>query len=198
MYVKYIDETTIEQAPVNLGTIINFNLNEDLMREYGYKPLVPLGELPETNRMLHIGYEETENTVNEVVVYDETQRQADKREFNTRKEQFNREFFRTSLGYVRRKVHMNTGEIKDFLSDLLPTISLGVNIGQQVTILTYDAPDFTQDVEDWTELQHSEAVTAQFIQECLLQLSNDFLPAATTESEPEDEENEEPVENTEE
>ena len=106
-----------------------------------------------------------------------------------REEQFNREFFRTSLGYVRRQVHMNTGEIKDFLSDLLPVIALGVNMGQQVTILTYDAPEFTEETFNVEELQHQVIVTPQFIQECFLQLSNDFIPTV-----PVEEGDEEPVE----
>ena len=94
----------------------------------------------------------------------------------TRKARFNKDFFKTSLGYVRRKVSMATGETKDFLSDLLPTISMGVQMGQPVTIITYKQPDFTQDVTDWTTLQEYKTVTAEFVQECFLQLSNDFKP----------------------
>jgi len=94
-----------------------------------------------------------------------------------RKAQFNKDFFNTSLGYVRRKVKMATGETKDFLSDLLPTISMGVNLGQPVSIITYKAPDFTQEIKDWEALQDVKEVTATFVQECFLQLSNDFKPA---------------------
>ena len=101
--------------------------------------------------------------------------QAQKRE-----EQFNKDFFNTSLGYVRRKVSMATGETKDFLSDLLPTISMGVQMGQPVQIITYDKPDFTQEIIDWTVLQNVQTVTAQFVQECFLQLSNDFKPVEDT------------------
>lgn len=93
-----------------------------------------------------------------------------------KKVQFNKDFFKTSLGYIRRKVSMATGETKDFLSDLLPTISMGVQMGQPVTIITYNEPDFTQDVTDFTSLQEYKTVTAQFVQECFLQLSNDFKP----------------------
>lgn len=43
-FVKFISETSIEDAPVNYTTtegqtICNFNLSEELMLEYGYKPL---------------------------------------------------------------------------------------------------------------------------------------------------------------
>lgn len=97
-----------------------------------------------------------------------------------REEQFNKDFFNTSLGYVRRKVSMATGETKDFLSDLLPTISIGVQMGQPVTIITYNEPDFTQDVTDFTSLQEYKTVTTEFVQECFLQLSNDFKPVEDT------------------
>ena len=93
-----------------------------------------------------------------------------------REEQFNKDFFNTSLGYVRRKVSMATGETKDFLSDLLPTISMGVQMGKPVTIITYNKPDFTQEITDWTAFQNEKIVTAEFVQECFMQLSNDFKP----------------------
>lgn len=95
-----------------------------------------------------------------------------------RQEQFNKDFFNTSLGYIRRKVTMATGETKDFLSDLLPTISMGVQMGQSVTIITYREPDFAQEEIDWVTLQDIKEVTSGFIQECFLQLSQDFKPIA--------------------
>lgn len=93
-----------------------------------------------------------------------------------REKQFNKDFFNTSLGYIRRNVSMATGETKDFLSDLLPTISMGIQMGQPVQIIVYDKPDFTQEITDWTVLQNVKTVTAEFVQECFLQLSNDFKP----------------------
>ena len=93
-----------------------------------------------------------------------------------REAEFNKAFFNTSLGYVRRAVTMADGSHKDFLSDLLPVISMGVQAGSPVNILTYDKPPFDHDIEDWTEYQHQVVVTPQFIQECFMQLSNDFLP----------------------
>lgn len=98
-------------------------------------------------------------------------------EEETRREnEFNQAFFNTSLGYIRRKVTMADGSHKDFLSDLLPVISMGVQAGQAVNILAYDAPPFDEDVTDWTKYQHQKVVTAQFIQECFMQLSADFAP----------------------
>lgn len=100
----------------------------------------------------------------------------EEKQAQARKEVFTKDFFQTSLGYVRRKVSMATGETKDFLSDLLPTISMGVQMGQPVSIITYKEPDFTTDEIDWVALQEVKTVTAQFVQECFLQLSNDFKP----------------------
>ena len=97
-----------------------------------------------------------------------------------REKQFNKDFFNTSLGYIRRKVSMATGETKDFLSDLLPTISMGVQMGSPVQIIAYDKPDFTQEITDWTVFQNVQTVTAGFVQECFLQLSNDFKPVEDT------------------
>lgn len=99
------------------------------------------------------------------------QEQAEKRE-----QAFKQAFFITSLGYVRRSVTMANGSKKDFLSDLLPVISMGVQSGTQVHILTYEEPPFDKDITDWTEYQKQVTVTPQFIQECFMQLSNDFLP----------------------
>lgn len=95
-----------------------------------------------------------------------------------KQEEFNKEFFLTSLGYIRRKVSMSTGETKDFLSDLLPVISMGIQSGQTVPIITYSLPDFTQELtkEYLESLQTVKNVTEQFVQECFLQLSNDFVP----------------------
>ena len=101
--------------------------------------------------------------------YDEKQKEK-------RENDFDKSFFNTSLGYVRRSVTMSDGGHKDFLSDLLPAISMSVQAGTPVNILTYSRPPFDHDIEDWTEYQHKVVVTPQFIQECFIQLSNDFLP----------------------
>jgi hypothetical protein len=93
-----------------------------------------------------------------------------------RKATFESEFFQTSLGWIRRAVNMADGSTKDFLSDLLPTISMAVQMGTPVKIIAYTEPDFTEEITDWTPYQHVETVTAQFIQECFMTLSNDFLP----------------------
>lgn len=97
-------------------------------------------------------------------------------EAEIREADFNKAFFQTSLGYVRRSVKMADGSHKDFLSDLLSAIATSVQMGKTVNIYTYDKPPFNVDIEDWTEYQHLVSVTPQFINECFTQLSADFAP----------------------
>lgn len=78
MYAKLIDNK-IEFAPQNKGAIINYNANVELMKADGYKLFVE-AERPMTNRMYHISYNETLDEIQEVIVYDETQEEADARE----------------------------------------------------------------------------------------------------------------------
>lgn len=96
-------------------------------------------------------------------------------EAQKREKEFRKEFFNTSLGWIRRSVNMADGSKKDFLSDLLPAISMALNMGQTVNIITYTLPDFSHEITDWTIYQEIKQVTAQFIGECFNQLNNDFL-----------------------
>ena len=78
------------------------------------------------------------------------------------RQQFLKDFFNTSLGWVRRAVHMKDGSIKDFLSDILPLIQPGV------PIITYNI-DGTQNKD--------VLVTEEFIGECKQQVLIDFYGA---------------------
>lgn len=128
-------------------------------------------EIFETERNLSLSHDLSEYIFTDTVEYEQQQIQA-------KKFQFNQEFFLTSLGYIRRKVSMSTGETKDFLSDLLPVISMGIQTGQTVPIITYSLPDFSKELttEYLESLQLVQNVTTEFVQECFLQLSNDFMP----------------------
>ena len=72
--------------------------------------------------------------------------------------QFDKEFFKTSLGYVRRNVSMKTGETKDFLADILPVLEVGV------PVIFYD-----RDLN-----QSRKMVTEVFLAECKEQILKDF------------------------
>lgn len=157
MYYIFIQDNKINgcgQCRILNDNVINYEVEEDFYNKFAENPDMYIWD----------GLQVVENPNYE-------EEQAQKRE-----EQFNKDFFKTSLGYVRRKVSMATGETKDFLSDLLPTISMGVQMGQPVTIITYNKPDFTQEITDWTVFQNVQTVTAEFVQECFMQLSNDFKP----------------------
>lgn len=88
---------------------------------------------------------------------------------NERKDLFNSQFFKTSLGYIRRRVTMQDGSIKDFLTDILPLLQAGV------PILVYSEPDFDTDNEP---AQSKVTVTDDFINECKQQLLKDFYGEA--------------------
>lgn len=69
-HVKFISETSVEDAPMNYTTeegttICNFNLSEELMFEYGYKPFVQAEREP--GKEYTVSYEEDEDSVNEVL-----------------------------------------------------------------------------------------------------------------------------------
>ena len=79
-----------------------------------------------------------------------------------RQELFEKDFFQTSLGFVRRKVLMKTGETKDFLFDIKPTLKI------DIPILTYNQ-DGTQNI--------NVLVTQAFLDECDKQIYFDFYGA---------------------
>lgn len=141
-----------------------FKYNQDCFNE-GYNC-----RIEETETALY-ALEDNEILQNDEVIIDPNyeQEQAQKRQTN-----FETEFFNTSLGWIRRQVNMKDGSTKDFLSDLLPAISMALNSGIATPIITYKTPDFTHDITDWTIYQEIKQVTPQFIQECFDQLSADF------------------------
>lgn len=106
---------------------------------------------------------------NEIMVDGEPQVDPDYevKQAQARQEQFNKAFFNTSLGYIRREVSMLDGTTKTFLTDMLPQLVVGF------PILAYNKPDFTQDV-NMVDYQKQVIVTEQFLAECKNQLIIDF------------------------
>ena len=118
------------------GNIIDVEVTEEVYNSYG----------EDHDRYIWDGSEVIENPN-----YEEIKRQQQEAEFN-------RQFFNTSLGYVRRSVTMKDGSKKDFLCDILPLLVVNV------PVLTY-ARDLTQ---------NQVLTTEQFINECKQQLLIDF------------------------
>lgn len=98
-----------------------------------------------------------------LTAYAETEEELIKK----RKAQFEKEYFYTSLGWVSRKVHMQTDEVWDFLKDIAKPELLGREI------ITYTPNEDYSDLE-----QHRNVVvTEQFLKECDLQVYKDFYGA---------------------
>lgn len=93
-----------------------------------------------------------------------------------RQDLFNKDFFSTSIGWIRRKVKMVDGSTKDFLSDMLLPIKAGLEMGQEVEIITYKEPNFEHDLteEYIISLQERKKADLDFIKECLNQTVIDF------------------------
>jgi len=93
-----------------------------------------------------------------------------------RQNQFEKEFFNTSIGWIRRQVTMKDGSKKDFLADLLLSVKAGMELGQEVKIITYKTPDFSNEpTSEYIEsLQEIKNATSEFIRECLFQTVKDF------------------------
>lgn len=89
------------------------------------------------------------------------------KQIQARQEAFNKAFFATSLGYIRREVTMLDGTTKTFLTDMLPQLVVGF------PILAYNEPDFTQEV-NMVDYQKQVIVTEHFLAECKNQLIIDF------------------------
>ena len=88
-------------------------------------------------------------------------------ELKAKEDAFNKAFFKTTLGYIRREVAMLDGTKKTFLTDMLPQLVAGF------PILAYEKPDFTEEV-DILDYQKQVFVTDEFINECKNQLIIDF------------------------
>ena len=143
-------------APVNYiangTTYLNFNLDVELMTEYGFKLLI---EAEKPDYPYIVSYEETAEEIREVITRDTEREAAIAAEHQAA---LQRQFFNTSLGYIKRTVTMQDGSTKDFLCDILPLLEVGV------PILIYSA----------SGVQSKVYVTQEFISECKNQLLIDF------------------------
>lgn len=90
MYVK-LENNVIKYASKNYTdengyTILNFNSDIELLTQYGYKELVQ-SEKPATDRRYKITYTETEDSINEVITYIETEEEYNSRKIHELKKQ---------------------------------------------------------------------------------------------------------------
>lgn len=124
------------------------------------------------------GYEILETEDNIVIYNNEYVFESDIEDIKKadRKKTFKKEFFNTSLGWIRRTVTKADGSHADFLLNYVPALKTALEMGLSYEILTYDMPSFDTDIIDWTPYQHFKPINAEFIRECLQQTANDFLP----------------------
>ena len=151
-YAKLIDGN-LYFPPKNKDGVCNYNLDTERLIVDGYKEFIEAERLD--GYSYNITYTEDDDKIIEIATVIKTPEQQ-------QQEQFQREFFNTSLGYIRRKVHMQTGDVKDFLTDIVPRLKPGVKI------ITYNS-DGTQNL--------NVEVTENFINECDQQLLRDFYGA---------------------
>lgn len=146
-------------------------INDNILRAYNKEALTKyysnVYELPSD-------YKENKYIVNKGELVLNPNYEAQKAQ--ERQKEFYKEFFLTSLGYIRRKVSMSTGETRDFLFDLLPAIKESVSIGRPYPVIVYKQPDFTKEIttEYLVSLQEFKNATEQFCKECTLQIGTDF------------------------
>lgn len=128
-------------------------IKAELLKPYGEKER--LNFLVENNHKHGYLIEKTENGL---IAKGKTDEEENTEKINELK----KEFFQSSLGYIRRKVTMADGSIKDFLTDIVPLLQVGINI------ITYSFTD--GEITQNTNIQ----VTEDFISECKQQLFYDF------------------------
>lgn len=147
-YVKLVDGKPVE-PPINKDNIINYNMNIEALIADGYKILVP-AEVPgsEEIRMYHFEYEEKAETIDEIVVFDETQQEAEARKARVERERL--DALTLTPADVERALYkakeMDFEDLKALIATQLP------NIDTKALSIEFRAKDFyrgaTIDVEN--------------------------------------------------
>ena len=108
-----------------------------------------------------MSYEEDAEKITEVITRD-TEKEAAMEA--ARAAELQKQFFYTSLGYIRRTVSMKDDRKIDFLTGFVPVLKAAFLEGKNVSILTYTADG----------QQQSKKLTSEFFTECENQLYIDF------------------------
>lgn len=171
-YAKF-ENGVLTFPPRNKDNVINYCLNEEILIQDGYKPLI---EAIKPNGNYKLEYVEEEDQIVEVWIDNTEEVIAEKQA------SFYKNFFQTSLGWIRRKPVMKDGSTKDFITDCLPVIKAAVTEEglNGNYLIRYSIPDFGQEfTQEYVEsLQDKSDITAEqfrvFYQECLQQFAQDF------------------------
>lgn len=121
-------------------------------------------EIKETETFLY-ALEKNEKFEKGIPVLNENYEQEQR---NKRRKIFDKNFFKTSQGWVSKKIVIEKEE-KDFFADILMQIKAALDMGIEVTIPVYGEPDFSleQTEEYHKTLKIMIPATKDFIEECL-------------------------------
>lgn len=167
LYAKMIDDKRYEFAPMNYMGFLNFNKDENLMKQYGYKPFIK-AELPDNDRQYRIVYEDLADKIIEKIVFTETDDELKRRAYYGNKSAFEQDFFylppvKTASktifggGYYRKKPKGYTSAIES-INTVARMVEL---IGKlpQSSLIFYNKPDFYND----KCLEDDNIISCQFV-----------------------------------
>lgn len=142
-YAKLV-EGVVEFAPKNKGSIINYDLDVDLMIADGYKIFVEAeAPSPTEIRMYHYEYTEGVDNITEIVVYDETQEEAEARIARVERER--KDALTLTPADVERALYKVKGwdfeDLKAFIHEQLPYVDI------KAIAIEFRAKDFYRGAE---------------------------------------------------
>jgi len=126
-YAKLINDI-ITFPPINDYDrgIMNYNLDIPQLIADGYKEFIEV-ERPQTIRFYHISYDETSSTIEEVIVYDETQEEAEARiaqQERNRLDQLTLTPSDVERALYYSDLHMDFDDLKALIAQQLPQVDL--------------------------------------------------------------------------
>lgn len=138
------------------GDIVDIEVSEELYNDY----------ISDPDKYIY-----SDGTIIENPNYEQLKAQA-------RENGFKKEFFQTSLGWIRRKPTLADGTKDDFLNNDLPLFAIALMGGNNPVLpIAYQLPDFTKELtnEYMVSLQiKNQPITLQFINECMQIKITDF------------------------
>ena len=124
-FAKLVDGRP-EFAPKNMDNICNFDLSEELMREYGYKRYVEGTKEPD--KKYHESYEETEEDIIQVFTEFTPEEYEEAAEEEARRERERKDQMTLTPSDVERALYyglqMDFDDLKTLISTVAPTVDL--------------------------------------------------------------------------
>ena len=125
MYVK-LENGTLVYPPQNKGNIFNYNLNEQLLKADGYKPLVE--GTKEEGKLYHESYQETDNAIIQIFTEYTQEEYEEEARRRTQEERLRKDARSLTPSDVERALYYGLGmdfeDLKDLIRNAIPTIDL--------------------------------------------------------------------------